>query len=689
MIRMLTERRSQEAKRIRREYREKYGRDFSPRRGKVLVPRDDGLANCVTATQGLEQLLLVGEPKTKGERNMANTCKQLPKGDFKYVSLFAGIGGFDLALNNLGGTCVMASEIDKFAKQAYEAVYGGDDLRGDVTKVDADSVPDHDLLAGGFPCQAFSVAGKRGGFEDARGTLFFEMARIAEAKQPKMILAENVKGLVSHDKGRTLDTIVKTLNDIGYRVDFEVVNSKFFGVPQNRERIFIVGIREDLVENQTWTGVKGTKVIAKGKRRLMGYPDVKTFNFDWPSQDEVTTKLVDVLEDVVDDSYYLSEEKTSQLVARLEEKDETKVVRVDDKRGGNSIHSWDIGLKGQTTDSEREALSLMITERRKGEKDGNPINPEQVGATSEMFDRLTDLGYLKKVDDKYDFNFGNLSYDISKIINGECESPTITSTDASRYGVKLPADPPFCVHNIYGGFKESKPRVFKDESPTIRTAAGGGHLPSLLEQSPSDSEVDGLPIREATKKGYAVAQEGDVVNYKFPTSKTRRGRVGKQIAHTLEAACLNQGVVEGCVNNRGTIKKRDTSTAVDANYAKGMDNHGQRTHVISEEVKGCSTRTRKYAGQPESLEVRKDDVGNALTSVTKDSMAFEKKTYRIRKLTPRECFRLQGFPDFIHDKIEAIGISANQRYKMAGNAVTVNVIEELGSRLLSYLSSDS
>jgi DNA (cytosine-5)-methyltransferase 1 len=439
---------------------------------------------------------------------------------FKYVSLFAGIGGFDLALNRLGGECVLASEIDKFASQAYTAIYGGEHLHGDVTKVDEKEVPDHDVLAFGFPCQAFSVAGKRGGFEDARGTLFFEAARIAAEKKPKMILAENVKGLVSHDKGKTLDTIVKTLNDIGYRVDFEIVNSKYFGVPQNRERIFIVGIREDLVANEPWNNTKGSTIIPKGKRRLSEYPDVKTFNFDWPAQEEVTTRLVDVLETKVDERYYLSEEKTDQLVAKLEEKDKE--------------------------------------------------------------------------------------------------------------------DAPNVVHNIYGGFKESKPRVFKEESPTIRTSAGGGHLPSVLE------EVGGLPIREATKKGYAVAQEGDAVNVRFPNSKTRRGRIGKQIANTIEATPGNQGVVEQFSEGGGV------SCCLDANYSKGTApgdvGKGRRTHIIEPTPK-----------------------------------------YRIRKLTPLETFRLQGFSDDVHQAIVDAGISDSQRFKMAGNAVTVNVIEALGERLLNYL----
>src|SRR5690625_1900778 len=121
---------------------------------------------------------------------------------FNYVSLFSGIGGFEQALNKLGGTCVFASEFDKFAQQSYTALYGDDHLHGDITKIDEKEIPDHDLIVAGIPCQAFSVAGKRKGFDDTRGTLFFDVARIAQEKQPKSVIIENVKGLVNHDKGR-------------------------------------------------------------------------------------------------------------------------------------------------------------------------------------------------------------------------------------------------------------------------------------------------------------------------------------------------------------------------------------------------------------------------------------------------------------------------------------------------------
>lgn len=508
---------------------------------------------------------------------------------FDYVSLFSGIGGFETALNSLGGSCVLASDFDKYANQSYKALYG-EETSGDVTKIDAAQVPHHDILVGGFPCQSFSVAGNRGGFEDARGTMFFEVARIAKRRKPKAIILENVKGLVSHDKGTTLDTIFKTLNDIGYTVDFEILNSKFYGVPQNRERIFIVALRDDLVNSEPWE-IIGNKVIAKGKKRISGYDDVKTFNFNYPTNSEVTTRLRDILESEVDEKYYLSEEKTVALVEQLEKQ-------------------------------------------------------------------------LEKT--------------------------------------------PVVLHNIYGGFKESKPRVFESESPTIRTAAGGGHLPSVLEgknipqninvighsgsggQKGSIYSVDGVmstltatdykqpkqifddadfnsnleirpvltpdriekrqngrrfkdndeeaftltaqdrhgvAIREATKRGYTIAEEGGAVNFQFPDSKTRRGRVGKQIANTLEASNINQGVVVA----------------------------GSLEHYQNDQI----NRVYDTEGQ--------------------------QGDYRIRKITPRECWRLQGFTDEQFNTVREAGLSDSQLYKQAGNAVTVNVVKAVAERLLTYL----
>jgi len=158
----------------------------------------------------------------------------------KVFSMFSGIGGFDLAMRNLGHEIIGACEIDKYARKVYARQFPGVPIHNDATRLQAESLPQFDVLCAGFPCQAFSIAGKRRGFEDTRGSLFFEIARIAKEKKPSLLLLENVKGLLSHDKGETFRTIISTLDEMGYDAEWQVLNSKYH-VPQNRERIFIVG----------------------------------------------------------------------------------------------------------------------------------------------------------------------------------------------------------------------------------------------------------------------------------------------------------------------------------------------------------------------------------------------------------------------------------------------------------------
>ena len=154
--------------------------------------------------------------------------------------MFSGIGGFEYGIGSKG-TCVGFSEIDKYAKSIYQKHYPNHTDWGDATKIKTEKLPDFQLLVGGFPCQAFSIAGKRKGFNDTRGTLFFEIARVLQDKRPRYFLLENVAGLLSHDNGKTFQTILGVLTDLGYGVEWQVLNSKDFGVPQNRERVFIVG----------------------------------------------------------------------------------------------------------------------------------------------------------------------------------------------------------------------------------------------------------------------------------------------------------------------------------------------------------------------------------------------------------------------------------------------------------------
>src|SRR3990167_5760403 len=161
----------------------------------------------------------------------------------KYFSMFSGIGGFELGIQDLipQAECVGYSEINKYAIQIYQKHFPKHKNYGSATTIKTKELPDFDFLVGGFPCQAFSIAGKRKGFNDTRGTLFFEIARILADKRPRHFLLENVKGLLSHDGGKTFQTILKVLTDLGYFVEWQVLNSKNYGVPQNRERVFFIG----------------------------------------------------------------------------------------------------------------------------------------------------------------------------------------------------------------------------------------------------------------------------------------------------------------------------------------------------------------------------------------------------------------------------------------------------------------
>ena len=165
--------------------------------------------------------------------------------NFKFIDLFAGIGGFHIALSSFGAKCVFASEIDKYAAETYKENFDIEPY-GDITKINENDIPKHDILCAGFPCQAFSISGKQKGFEDSRGTLFFDVARIANSHRPKVLFLENVKNLAQHDEGRTLSIILRTLDNLNYTTNIKVLNASNFGLAQNRERIYIVAFRKDI-----------------------------------------------------------------------------------------------------------------------------------------------------------------------------------------------------------------------------------------------------------------------------------------------------------------------------------------------------------------------------------------------------------------------------------------------------------
>jgi DNA (cytosine-5)-methyltransferase 1 len=164
---------------------------------------------------------------------------------YTFIDLFAGIGGFRLALESFGAKCVYSNEWDKYAKETYKMNFG-DMPEGDITQVHEKNIPDHDILCAGFPCQAFSISGKQKGFEDSRGTLFFDVARIVKEKRPMIIFLENVKNFATHDSGNTLKLVRKTMQELGYSFDSDILNPINYGIPQNRERIYMICFREDI-----------------------------------------------------------------------------------------------------------------------------------------------------------------------------------------------------------------------------------------------------------------------------------------------------------------------------------------------------------------------------------------------------------------------------------------------------------
>lgn len=222
-------------------------------------------------------------------RAVMNFAKKIPfpninEGNerFNFIDLFAGIGGIRLPFSELGGRCVFSSELDKFAQKTYSINYG-EIPHGDITQITTAQIPDFDILLAGFPCQPFSQAGKGLGFEDTRGTMFFEIERIIKDKRPKAFLLENVKRLRTHDKGRTISIILSHLKLLNYSVDMTVLRAADFGVPQNRERLFIVGYNNDyLTENQK-------------------------FKFEFPRPLNMETRVGSILDDVVDEKYIISD----------------------------------------------------------------------------------------------------------------------------------------------------------------------------------------------------------------------------------------------------------------------------------------------------------------------------------------------------------------------------------------------
>tara|TARA_R110000868_G_scaffold394769_4_gene666182 strand:- start:607 stop:2052 length:1446 start_codon:yes stop_codon:yes gene_type:complete len=316
---------------------------------------------------------------------------------FTYIDLFAGIGGFRIPLDELGGNCLGYSEIDKNAISTYEFNFGSSsdshgEFLGDITKLNHLGYESIDLIVGGVPCQAWSVAGKMRGFDDPRGKLWKDTIRVVELNKPKAFIFENVKGLMDPRNSKSLDLIVKSFRKLGYNVPKpQLLNSFDFGVPQNRDRIFIVGIRNDI-------RVKNSFVYPRPLKKKSKLSDI----LESINTNSVVKKKIDV--------YELHKGKIPFSRNRFQKVDELNdfFILGDTRNGHSTIHSWDIY---KTTKKEREICMTILKNRRKkiyGQKDGNPMSYKDLlelmpGIQVEELERLIQKKILKKVGDKFDF----------------------------------------------------------------------------------------------------------------------------------------------------------------------------------------------------------------------------------------------------------------------------------------------
>ena len=360
---------------------------------------------------------------------------------FTFIDLFAGLGGTRLGFEQaclekgLNSQCVFTSEIKEYTISVYQSNFSDSNVSGDITKIESASIPDFDFLLAGFPCQPFSSAGKRNGFLDERGGLFFTILDILDTKKPLGFLLENVDGLASHNNGETLKVIISKLQDLDYQVSWSILDASEFGVPQKRKRIYIVGHKEHTPNLSEFTKSYKTAGIF--------------IEHDAPVKNTPFTKL-------------LSDKFTpSELFGKS----------IKDKRGGsNNIHSWDLEVKGKVNDAQKEILELILKKRRykkwadaKGIDwmDGMPLTTKEIETfydgknLQHQLDALTKMGYLrfehpkKKVikdgitkrvprieaEKGYNIVAGKLSFPLAKIIDPNDVAPTIVATEAGKIGV--------------------------------------------------------------------------------------------------------------------------------------------------------------------------------------------------------------------------------------------------------------
>lgn len=357
----------------------------------------------------------------------------------RFIDLFAGTGGirlaFEKAMDNIGESyqCIKSVEIDKKACETYELNFGVNPY-GDITKLK--EIAPFDVLLAGFPCQAFSYAGKQLGFGETRGTLFFEIERIIKKYKPKLCLLENVRGLTTHDKGRTFKTILKSLERLGYNVSYRLLNSSNYGLPQNRVRVYILASL-DPIKHISLPNDAG----ADNSHHFLEYSSTQDLFTNYEH-----SILESILEEKPNKKYDCSDEFTSNLKKVLG--GDLKTIhgkRLIDTRHGNSIHSWDLGIKGKCTQREIDFMNLLISNRRKHifgtHQDGKALTLNQIKSfyvnndIEAVIESLLKKGYLKKVDGKFNPVCGNMSFEVFKFLDPKTISITLTASDSNRLGV--------------------------------------------------------------------------------------------------------------------------------------------------------------------------------------------------------------------------------------------------------------
>lgn len=512
----------------------------------------------------------------------------------KLLSLFSGIGAFEKALDNLDIEYEVANycEIDPYASKAYSLIHGVPESKnlGDITKVDTSKLGRIDMVTYGFPCQDISLAGKQRGFEhegeQTRSGLFFEALRIIEDTKPAYAICENVKNLVSKRFKEEFEIVLSSLEKAGYNNYWRILNSKDFGIPQNRERVFIISIRKD---------------IDDGK-------------FQFPQPKPLELRLKDLLEDEVDDKYYLKKSLPFFI------------------KNSFDMESKGNGFRFEPHVKDNAQIAKTITTRAGGRMDDNFVM--DIDSESEKF--------------KFDST-----------------NPEVTAMNKSLEPVRL--------GNIYGEDKGTgyAGNVWDKDSicPTLMTMQGGNRQPMIV-------------VKENNKKGFTEAYDGDTINCEQPNSKTRRGRVGRGVAQTINTGTLQCVVVaEPKIEVVGNYMPsgHDASRVVDTNGLAPTvkENHGTVTAIVEEPKKLFNLYPKN--GQAGNV-YDENCCSPCLPGFGGGGGGKELKVLhdlRIRKLTPKECFRLMGFDDKDIDILIENGISNTQLYKMAGNSIVVDVLEAI------------